>query len=247
MYTGLVMVVWRPHIARWQWTLASFLLLVGFLFVIQFRASRPIRQEAELPTLRVRDLALLVQQQQDAQRVLQAEVDALRQKLSEYQTAAAQGRSSVETMAREVASYRLVLGLTPVEGSGVVLRLRAQSIPGGVVTPMLQAQDLSGLVNELWAAGVEAIAINGVRILATTGFGQDDRGIVAGRIRLSPPFKLEAIGNPTAIKATLGWRGGFVDGLRAVGFVVDVVDEDRLQLRAYAGPVGFQYATPVRQ
>ncbi len=241
------MVVRRPHLARWQWTLAFFLLLVGFLLIVQLRASRPIRQEAELPSLRVRDLAVLVEQQQQAQRTLQAEIGSLQVKLTEYQTAAAQGKGNVETMARDVQVYRMVLGLTPVEGPGVIVRLREQPMPRAIVSPTLQAQDLSGLVNELWAASAEAIAINGSRLLATTGFSQDARGILAGKIRLRPPYEIAAVGNPDTIRATLGLRGGFVEGLRAVGIGVEVVEKNHLKLPVYSGPVSFHYAVPVRR
>ncbi len=240
------MVVWRPQITRWQWTLASFLLLVGFLVVLQLRASRPIRLAAELPTVRVRDLAVLVQQQEDARRALQTEVDSLQKRLSDYETAAVQGRNIAEALSREVDFYRMVLGVTLVEGPGVTVRVREQTVPGGVVTSALQAQDLSGLVNELLAAGSEAIAVNGHRILATTGFSQDDHGILAGRSRLRAPYEIEAIGSPAAIRATLRLRGGFVEGLRSVGLVVEVTDKDLLRLLAYTGPSAFRYATPVR-
>ena len=104
----------RPQIATWQVTLAVFLVLVGFLVVLQVRAGRTIRREVQLPTLRVRDLAVLVRQQEEALGSLQAEVEDLRAKLGEYESAAAQGRSSAETLAREVGAQTLVLN--PIEG-----------------------------------------------------------------------------------------------------------------------------------
>lgn len=240
------MLAWKPKIHQWQWTLASFLLLVGFLLVLQYRAGRTIRQEAQLPTLRVRDLAVLVQQQQEALRALQAEVEQLGNKLSEYEKAAAQGRSSAETLVNEVQFYRTVLGLTGVRGPGVVVRLHEQSVPGGVVTPVVQAQDLSGLVNELWSAGAEAIAINNIRILATTGLRQDDRGIIAGIFRLRAPYSIQAIGNPTAMVATLNLRGGFVEGLRSVGLAVEVSQKTVITLLPYKGPLQFRRAVPAQ-
>lgn len=234
----------RPRIARWQVTLAGFLVLVGFLLVLQLRAGRTIRQEVALPTLRVRDLAVLVQQQEDALRALQAEVADLRGKLTEYETAAAQGRSSAETLTREVESYRMVLGLTPVEGPGVIVRVSERPIPGAVVAPSVEAADLSGLVNELWSGGAEAVAVSGIRVLATTGFRQSAETIVAGIFRLEPPYEIRAIGDLAVMKATLNLRGGFVEGLRSVGLLVEIEDSPRLQLPAYRGPLRFRHARP---
>ncbi len=239
------MVVWTSPVARWQWAVTASLLLIGFLLVVQLRASRPLRQETELPSMRARDLAVLIQQQEAARRQLQVEVVRLRRKLLEYETASTQGRSAAETMGRDVAAYRVVLGLTPVEGPGVTVRLSDQGSPKGVVVPVLQAQDLSGLVNEMWAAGAEAIEINGVRVVATTGFREDNRGLLAGGVRLHPPYQIAAIGDAAVIKAALHLRGGFVEGLRAVGFGVDVTEHERLQLPARLGGGRFRYAIPV--
>lgn len=238
------MPVYRPKLARWQITLAAFLVLVGFLLVLQLRAGRSIRREVELPTLRVRDLAVLVQQQEDALRALQAEVTDLRAKLTEYETAATQGRVSAETLAREVDSYRMVLGLTPVEGPGVIVRVGERPIPRSVVAPSVQAADLSGLVNELWSSGAEAVAVSGIRLLATTGFRQSGDAIVAGIFRLEPPYEIQAIGNSTVMKATLNLRGGFVEGLQSVGLLVEIRESPRLQLPAYRGPLRFRHAKP---
>lgn len=238
------MLVRRPQIATWQVTLALFLVLVGFLIVLQVRAGRSIRREVELPTLRVRDLAVLVQQQEDALGALQAEVEDLRAKLSEYESAAAQGRSSAETLAREVDFYRMVLGLRGVEGPGVIVRVSEREIPGGVVAPSVQAGDIGGLVNELWSSGAEGISVSGVRVLATTGFRQDNDSIVAGIFRLDPPYEIHAIGDPQVMLAALNLRGGFVEGLRSVGLAVDVSASERLRLPAYKGPLRYRHGRP---
>lgn len=231
---------------RWQWTLAVFAVAVGFLLVTQLRAGRAIRQETALPTIRVRDLAVLVQQQGSALHAHQSEVDQLRKTLSEYETAVAEGRSTSETLERDVAFYRLVLGRVPVRGPGVVVRLREQAIPRGIVDVAIQAQDLSGLVNELWSGGAEAVAVNGRRILATTGFGQDERGVFAGSLRLRAPYEIAAVGDARAMRATLDLRGGFVEGLRSVGLTVEISEYKQLSLPAVPAPLRFRYAVPVQ-
>jgi len=218
------MAVWTSSGTRWQWIVTLFLVLLGFLLVTQLRASRPLRHETELPTVRARDLALLIQHQEEARQALQTEVDELRGKLQDYETAAAQGRSVAETMQRDVIAYRLLLGSTPVEGPGIIIQLREPANAKGVPSPILQAQDLSALVNELFAAGAEAIDINGVRVLAISGFSQDERGITVGRLRIRPPYQIAAIGDSGALQAALSIRGGFLEGFRAVGISVEVTE-----------------------
>jgi uncharacterized protein YlxW (UPF0749 family) len=88
------------------------------------------------------------------------------------------------------------------------------------------------------------MAVNGVRILATTGIRQDGPRIVADGAALDPPFRVEAVGHPAALRAAMALRGGFVEGLLAVGLRVTVETKPRLRLPARARVEPFQYARP---
>jgi uncharacterized protein YlxW (UPF0749 family) len=148
-------------------------------------------------------------------------------------------------MARELDTFRLLLGLVPVYGPGVRVTVTAEpSSPAGILPTEVQAQDLAGLLNELWAAGAEALAINGIRVLATTGIRQGDGTIVLGGAKLAPPYRIEAIGDPAALRAALALRGGFVEGLRAVGLRVTVQGPRPVRLPARAAAEPFRHARP---
>lgn len=246
-YTGGVLRRALPRLAvpRWQAAVAVFLTAVGFLVVAQLRARAPIRQAATLPTWRLQELAVMVRTQEEARRLLQAEVDALRRRALEYEAAVVEGRGLSEAMARELASHRLVLGLVPVEGPGVrVVVAGGPTGPTGVLPAVVEAQDLSGLINELWSAGAEAMAVNGTRILATTGIRQARAGFLVGGTPVSAPYRIEAIGDAAPLQAALAIRGGFVEGLRAVGIRVAVQPEARLRLPARSSADPFRYARP---
>lgn len=228
----------------WQIPLAVILVITGFLAVSQWRAGRPLRAQAELPTQRVEQLAALLKQQDEARRALEAEIRRLRERVASYQRAVGEGRGAAETMAQEVAQLRLVLGMTPVEGPGVVVRLRRGGVLGGILPVQTRATDLAGLVNELWSAGAEAVAVNGVRVLATTGFRDGDDAVVVGERMVRPPFVIAAIGEPLTLQTALNLRGGFVEGLRSIGLRVTVERRDRLRLPAHQGGLRYRYARP---
>lgn len=238
----------RPR--RWQTVVALFLLIVGFLVAAQLRSRQPFRQAATLPTWRLQELAMLVRQQEEARRRLQAEVDALRGQALDYEAALTEGRSLTEAMSRDLQRFRMVLGLVPVEGPGIQVILAPGAPLVGVLpagspfSTELQAQDLAGLANELWSAGAEAMAVNGVRILATTGIRQDGPRIMADGTALNPPFRVEAIGNPAALRAAMAIRGGFVEGLLAVGLRVEVKTKPKLRLPARTSVEPFRYSRP---
>lgn len=230
---------------RWQIPVAIFLLVVGILVAAQVRSRQPLRKAADLPTWRLQELAVLVRQQEAARRMLESEVEALRRQALEYEAALIEGRGLSEAMVRETGHYRQVLGLVPVEGPGVrVLLAEGAPAPAGILPPLVQAQDLAGLANELWSAGGEAMAINGIRILATTGVRQEETRLTINSTPVSPPYRIEAIGDPAALKAALAIRGGFVEGLRSVGLRVDVEGQVRLRLPARPGMEPFRHARP---
>lgn len=235
----------RLRVSRWSVVVALFLLAAGYLFAAQLRSRQPLRQATELPSWRLQELAVLLRQQEAARLELEAEAQALARRRAEYQAALVEGRGLSQAMADELARYRLVLGLVPVEGPGVIVTVSEGGPPqGGVLPPRLEAQDLSGLANELWSAGAEAMAINGHRTLASTGVRETDAGIALGGARISPPYRIEAIGDPAALVAALAIRGGFVEGLRAVGLRVAVQRAERLRLPARSAPGYYRYARP---
>ena len=230
----------------WQAALALFLMLIGMLAVSQWRAARPLRAQLELPSRRTTEVAVLLKRQEEARRALEVEAHRLRERVRAYQRAAIEGQGVAETMAREVAHFRLILGLTPVEGPGVVVHLPSGGAPGGISPAQIRAADLSGLVNELWSAGAEALTVNGVRILATTGFRDRGDAILAGISPVRPPYTIMAVGEALTLQAALSLRGGFVEGLQSIGLRVVVQRQERLRLEGYRGPLLFHYSRPVK-
>ncbi|HEV8340338.1 MAG TPA: DUF881 domain-containing protein [bacterium] len=228
----------------WQAALAVFLLLTGFLAASQWHAGRPLRAQVELPTPRIQQLAVLLKRQEEAQAALEAEIAQLRRRAAAYERAVSEGAGAAETMAAELAQLRLVLGLVAVEGPGVEVRLRSEGGPGGVLSVQIRAADLAGLVNELWSAGAEAVAVNGMRILATTGFRDHADDVIAGSVAMRPPFVVAAIGEPVVLQTALRLRGGFVEGLQSIGLSVAVRRRDRIRLEAHRGPLLYRYARP---
>ncbi|HYM68097.1 MAG TPA: DUF881 domain-containing protein [bacterium] len=218
----------------------ALLFLAGFLLILQLRANQVLRAGVELPSHRLADLAVLIRRQQDLDRSLRDEIAALEAKQQQIQTAEAEGRSITGAMQHELAGYRGALGLTPVKGPGITVTLGADarrlSVP--------QAQDVAGVVNELWAAGAEAVSVNGVRVLATDGVGALPRGVtIAGRVT-QDPYAISAIGDPVALEGALMVPGGAVDGLRGVGMTVTLARAATIGLPASSRNRVFHVARP---
>jgi len=221
--------------------MAALLCLAGFLLVLQLRAEQALRAAVELPSYRLADLAVLIRRQQESDRALGAEVAALEAKQQQIEATAAAGRSIADAMRHELAGYREQLGLTPVRGPGITIVLAAD--PKRLSVP--QAQDVSGVANELWAAGAEAVSVNGIRMLATDGVVPLPQGVRITDRTTRDPYTISAIGDPAALEGALMVPGGAVDGLRGVGISVRLTRAETLWLPASSSKPAFHVARPV--
>ncbi len=219
---------------------------MGFVVVAHLRASRALSQQPEIPTRNVYALATLLREEQTARRGLEAQVTELRRRLQTYERAASEGRSLAEAMGRELETLRVALGLKAMRGPGVVVRLEdPREQPKGGPPVVVTYQDLVAVINELWAAGAEAVAVNGQRITATTGISQVGGTVVANLQRLTGPFVIVALGDPDTLEGALTIRGGLVEGLRALGLQITITRKDALVVPAYKGTFTFEHARPV--
>ncbi len=227
-------------------TVALIMAGLGFLVVAQIRAGRQLRTQVQVPTRNVYALATLLREEREARLALEAQVTEGRRKLEVYERAASEGRSLAEAMGRELETLRIALGLKAMRGPGVVVRVADPKTQPKASTPIIVSyQDIVAVVNELWAAGAEAIAVNGQRLTATTGLSQVSGTVVVNLQRLTGPFDLVAIGDPATLDGALNIRGGLLDGLRALGLTITVTRRDNLTVPAYKGSFTFEHATPV--
>jgi uncharacterized protein YlxW (UPF0749 family) len=235
-----------PARGIWLRIVAAVVLLgLGFLFVVQVRAGRLLRAQPEVPTRNIYALATLLRQEREARGALERQVGDLQRRQTEYERATVEGRTLAAAMSKELENLRMLTGLTAMRGPGVAVLLQdAKMQPSGSNPVVVTYQDVVSVINELWAAGAEAVAVNGQRVTATTGFGQVGGTVVVNLQRLSGPFTLTAIGDTATLEGALNIRGGLVDGLRALGLAITVTRQADLTVPAYRGVLKFEHARP---
>jgi hypothetical protein len=149
-----------------------------------------------------------------------------------------------ETSAFEdrLARAELLAGLTPVEGPGLIVRLRhsPRAAPKGVdpKTLRVQEQDFNAILNVLRAAGAEALAVGGQgpaleRVLAGSAAREHGVGLLVNAAFLAPPYQIQAIGERTRLRQELLRADGIVKktGLDVLQ-MIEVQDADLLVLPA---------------
>jgi uncharacterized protein YlxW (UPF0749 family) len=143
--------------------------------------------------------------------VRQHRLDVLHTQLAKLDSAVAGLQSSVSTntgLQRQLAS--LGSQLAAVTGAGAVtgpgMEIVADNAPAALGLPtggVILDTDLQALVNALWTAGAEAIAINGNRLTSLTAIRFAGRAITVDYRSLTPPYVIDVIGNPQTLPARL--------------------------------------------
>jgi len=213
--------------------LVSGLLVVGLLLAVAFRSAQAGSAGDNL----ARD-ALVA----DVQEV-QAEQSAL---VESAASLAEQVRSAQATAGGELAQLTALEemnALVAVTGPGLSISLDDPNAAGGNAAVL--DRDLQLLVNSLWSAGAEAIAVNGVRLRVTTAIRQAGGAILVDNRPVSWPMTIEAIGDPDGIHQrfinTTGF-GRFSTFTQLYGVTFDVIAVDSVSLPA-AAQVDPQYAS----
>lgn len=144
-----------------------------------------------------------------ARAVLEAEVTERSREIAEAQERIAELDAEVQalqTTALEVndpellarlARDDLVTGAVALTGPGV--RITVADAPGaqdGDAERRVHDSDLRVVVNGLWAAGAEAVSVNGIRVSTRTAVRSAGQAVLVDLVPLSGPYVIEAIGDP---------------------------------------------------
>ena len=122
-------------------------------------------------------------------------------------------------------------GFTAVQGEG--LRITLDNRPAADVGSELRDEDVAMLVDALWAAGAEAVAVNDQRINVLGGIRNSSRAIHVNGNPLRAPYVVSVIGDNATLQSRLSQTSqgqAFQTLANTLGFryEVDNVDDVRL-------------------
>ncbi len=130
-------------------------------------------------------------------------------------------------------------GLTPVTGPGIRITVtdatRRRNRPLKTERLIVHERDLLMIRNELFAAGAEAMSINGNRIVAVTEIRCIGPAISINGRNTVPPYVVDATGDPEVLKQSILMMGGVVDLLAEEKLKVQVDKIETLDIPAYDG------------
>ncbi|CFX63253.1 Protein of unknown function DUF881 [Syntrophomonas zehnderi OL-4] len=220
-------------------------LILGIMLAVQFKNT----QNSDLHLRGARSDELLftlnnVTQERDS---LAREVISLREKIASVQN----NNDATAGIQDELKKANMAAGLLAVEGPGVVVTLndstRTVQVDEDPNSYIIHDKDILRVVNELKAAGAEAISVNNERIIAMSEIRCAGTTILVNSNKIGPPFIIRAIGDPQILESGLAIKGGIVEELKYYSLQVQIQKNDRVEIPAYGSAVKFNFSKPKKQ
>jgi uncharacterized protein YlxW (UPF0749 family) len=216
------------------WLVGLLLALLGFGIAVQVRSNT---STSGLPAARQEDLVRIlddISSREERLRRQIADLEAARTRLS---TAGDRSSTALEEARTRSTALGILTGTIPAQGPGIELTITDPR-------RRFAAEDLLDAVEELRAAGAEAIQVGGVRVGLETAFVGTDRGIAVDGTPLTAPYTLVAIGEPGTLATALDIPGGVTDTARRAGGDARVQQRDTVVIRAVRTPRAPRYSRP---
>lgn len=237
-----------PGIASWQITLGIALLALGFLIAAQLASEAP---RVRYTTQERSPLVETVNGLQAQQQALKDQILALRSQIQQVEQQGQGSAAVIRQVNEQLQQARIAAGLVPLKGTGVVFQLEDSvqpTAPGRNDDDYrVSARDIRTVVEELWLAGADAVAINGERLTTSTAILDIGASVLVNSAFLAQPYQVAAIG-PTDLYDRVASSPGFGDFLRArsetYGIRVSFFRPDPVDVPAFAGTVTLRFARP---
>lgn len=242
---------------RWSWWTSLLVLcgLLGALAGLSFKTQNRIRRQ-DLPSGSYAGLAesytalrsTLKKGISDRDRT----IGALQVQIQKLQLSDPSDSRQQKLLADNLKQVNAFAGLTAVEGPGVVVTLNDSThvtpgeAPAAIMPGLIHDTDINQTVNELKAAGAEAISVNDQRLVATSPIRCAGPTVLVNAVPQPPPYVIRAIGNPKTLLTALKLPGGIYEQIHGMDpAMMKMETSSHIIIPGYSGPTQSKYAEPV--
>lgn len=221
------------------------------LMLVMFMQFKVVRQTdiTAIEDMRESDLRVELAEWNQKYEELNSQYEEVMAKITEYQTEKESDEQTAQLLETELEQLNKSLGKTDVEGEGIMIVLvdkAGTQLTDGETVKSITIEDLLIIVNDLFAAGAEAISINDQRIVAMSdifniGSGEESFIKVNGE-RIISPYVIKAIGNQNYLESAVIGKGGRVDVLEGLGHEVTIEKSNKkIEIEKYSATIGTKY------
>lgn len=219
-----------------------------------FATSGQTAEGSDLRAGDVTELSGLIAQRDEVIEDQQQQLADLQRQARELTDQAASRDGAVAQAQQAGDAGALSAGLVALRGRGVEITLDdAPRRPDGGLPVgarpddvVIHQSDVQAVVNAVWAAGADGVAIMDQRLVATSAVRCVGNVLLLQGRTYSPPFVVTAIGDPAAIRAQLAASpqvAVFQQAVEDFGLTFGVRDRPEVAVPAHTGTLDMAYAT----
>jgi uncharacterized protein YlxW (UPF0749 family) len=239
-----------PRVSGWSALVPVVALAAGLLFA----TSGSTAQGTDLRGGEVSELRGLIAERKRTGALQELQLRDLQEQVEELTDQAA-GRNGAVAAARRAGQEGAVsAALVPLTGPGVRITLDDApqsadgSRPNGATADdlVIHQSDVQAVVNAVWAAGADGVAIMDRRLIATSAVRCVGNTLLLQGRPYSPPFVVTAIVDADATRAQLATSPQvqvFQQAVADFGLTFTVEEISEVRLPEYDGSLGMQFAT----
>lgn len=209
-------------------------LIIGFMISFSYHLTQQEKESIKITTSQwERDMKLRNElvELEEKNRELQRELFAKQKKVMDMEKKLADEQQAYHDMAKEAERYRVFLGKVKVKGPGVIVTLKDGEYnlsEENVNNYLVHERHVFMVVNELYAAGAEAVAVNGQRLSNHSYMVCNGPVIEIDGNQHPAPFEIAAIGDPQVLAAALNLPGGIKDMLVSENIEVKIETKNEI-------------------
>jgi uncharacterized protein YlxW (UPF0749 family) len=215
---------------------------------LQFKTVQNKFLQGQTPSQKSAQLVGELTKLKNEKELLTSEIQSLEGKLSEIESAESKGNVVIKNLNESLLKFKAFAGLTDVYGPGIEIFIDnpSKDINSTYENNLVYDYEvIVNLVNELNAAGAEAISINNQRILSHTEIRAAGENININKVPQLAPFIIKVIGNSQTLEGALTGRFGIVSVIREKNYELDIKKMEKVTIPKYNGLIEFRYSNVV--
>jgi uncharacterized protein YlxW (UPF0749 family) len=219
----LVKGLWPPRVTRAQLIVAVLLFGLGFGLAVQVASNS--NSDSALRGARQEDLVRILDELDDRTQRLEDEKQGLEKQRDELENSSDQAEEARKQTVEKEKQLGILAGTVAAQGPGITMTI--EDAKGTV-----QADMLLDAIQELRAAGAEAIQVNSVRVVAGTYLTDSGKSVSVDGNKINAPFRFKVIGKPADLEPALNIPGGVVQTLEKEQATVTVERSNKIVVDA---------------
>ncbi len=217
--------------------------VVGGFIAVQIVTTGSLARSTN-PIQPVLELGETIEEMRTDQKDLKDEIKNLRAEVEVQQDLVETRRATSKELNTELDDFETIVGLRPMQGQGIVVTMDDGEYEGlkdrndFKNDAIIHSTDILDVVNMLWVAGAEAIAINDERVVGTTSINCIVNTILVNESHVGTPLEIRAIGDSEELARFINDPGRLTDlhsRQREYNLVIETTEAGDIQIPAFTG------------